>query len=177
MNQSVIERLTVRLTNGRICSQHVQNIEDIWNETRIDVSSQLKETDIYSCDREKNCEDEFAINMLDVIKTRPSYQAGIQIIRIQVIIKKDAKHRLQGYFITFGSVLTYLINQIQNQNFQPDDPANPCANYPTEEFDSYADGDDHFVRRTLPAGLKPFWTVDNISEATETFTMNEEYSR
>ena len=64
------------------------------------------------------------------------------------------------------------------EEYSPYDPSNLCANYPTEEFDSYADCDDNFVRRTLPPGLKPFWTVDNISEATETFTMNsEEYSR
>ena len=44
-------------------------------------------------------------------------------------------------------------------------------NYPTEEYESYADCDDHFVRSFLPPGLKPFWTVDNISEATDTFYM------
>ena len=39
-------------------------------------------------------------------------------------------------------------------------------NYPTEKYESYADCDDHFVRRSLPPGLRPFWAVDNISEAT-----------
>ena len=42
-------------------------------------------------------------------------------------------------------------------------------NYPTEEYQSYADCDDHFVRSFFPPGLKPFWTVDNISEATDTY--------
>ena len=45
-------------------------------------------------------------------------------------------------------------------------------NYPTEEYESYADCDDHFVRSFLPPGLKPFWTVDNISEATDYFYMD-----
>ena len=53
------------------------------------------------------------------------------------------------------------------EEYSPDDPANPCANYPTEEYSSYADCDDDFVRRSLPPGLKPFWTVDNISEASD----------
>ena len=44
-------------------------------------------------------------------------------------------------------------------------------NYPTEEYESYAECDDHFVTRSLPPGLKPFWAVDNISEATNTFSM------
>ena len=47
-------------------------------------------------------------------------------------------------------------------------------NYPTEEYETYADCDDHFVRKSLPPGLKPFWTVDNISEATEIFYFDNE---
>ena len=38
-----------------------------------------------------------------------------------------------------------------------------------DEWMSYADCDDHFVRSFLPPGLKPFWTVDDISEATDDF--------
>ena len=57
------------------------------------------------------------------------------------------------------------------EEYSPEDPANPCVNYPTEEYESYADCDDHFVRSFLPPGLKPFWTVDNISEATNTFDL------
>ena len=49
----------------------------------------------------------------------------------------------------------------------PDDPAYPCVNYPTEEYESYAECDDHFVTRSLPPGLKPFWTVDNIREGSK----------
>ena len=48
-------------------------------------------------------------------------------------------------------------------------------NYPTEEYESYADCDDHFVRTSLPPGMKPFWTVDNISEATDIFSLDDEY--
>lgn len=47
-------------------------------------------------------------------------------------------------------------------------------NYPNEEYESYADCDDEFVRRSLPPGLQPFWTVDNISEATNTYSINTE---
>ena len=42
-------------------------------------------------------------------------------------------------------------------------------NYPTEQYESYADCDDHFVRSSFPPDLKPFWTVNNISEATDKF--------
>ena len=63
---------------------------------------------------------------------------------------------------------------ISQEEYSPEDPGNPCVNYPTEAFESYADCDDHFVRRFLPSGLKPFWTVDNISDATNTFTLDYE---
>ena len=56
--------------------------------------------------------------------------------------------------------------KISQEEYSPEDPANPCVNYPTEEYESYADCDDHFVRKSLPPGLMPFWAVDNISEAT-----------
>ena len=42
--------------------------------------------------------------------------------------------------------------------------------YPTENYSSYADCDDDFVRRSLPPGLVPFWAVDNISLASNNFT-------
>ena len=60
---------------------------------------------------------------------------------------------------------------ISQEEYSPEDPANPCVNYPTEEYESYADCDDQFVRTFLPPGLKPFWTVDNISEATNAFDL------
>ena len=63
---------------------------------------------------------------------------------------------------------------ISQEEYSPEDPANPCVNYPTEEYESYADCDDHFVRKSLPPGLKPFWTVDNITEATEIFFLENE---
>ena len=52
------------------------------------------------------------------------------------------------------------------EEYSAEDPANPCVNYPTEHYESYADCDEQFLTRSLPAGLQPFWTVDNISEAT-----------
>ena len=64
--------------------------------------------------------------------------------------------------------------KISQEEYSPEDPANPCVNYPTEEYESYADCDDHFVKISLSPGLKPFWTVENISEATDIFHLDEE---
>ena len=82
---------------------------------------------------------------------------------------------MKEYYITFRwvSVSEYFANKefffISQEEYSPEDPANPCVNYPTEEYESYADCDDQFVRSFLPPGLKPFWTVDNISEATDAY--------
>ena len=38
--------------------------------------------------------------------------------------------------------------------------------YPTKEYQTYADCDQDYVRRTLPSDLVPFWNVDNISQAS-----------
>ena len=67
---------------------------------------------------------------------------------------------------------------ISQEEYSPEDPANPCVNYPTEEYESYADCDDQFVRKFLPPGLKPFRTVDNMSEATNKSTLDyKSYSK
>ena len=63
------------------------------------------------------------------------------------------------------------LEMFSQEEYSPEDPANPCAHYPTEEYESYADCDDDFVRSFLPPGLKPFWTVDNISEASCTYSI------
>ena len=39
-------------------------------------------------------------------------------------------------------------------------------NYPTKEYQTYADCDQDYVRRTLPSDLVPFWNADNISQAS-----------
>ena len=57
------------------------------------------------------------------------------------------------------------------EEFSPSDPANPCVNYPTEEYHSYGECDDQFVSSSLPPDLKPFWAVDDISEAVSSFSL------
>ena len=44
-----------------------------------------------------------------------------------------------------------------------------CVDYPNMFYETYADCDDDFVRRSLPVNLKPFWSVSNISSATNIY--------
>ena len=57
------------------------------------------------------------------------------------------------------------------EEYSPEDPANPCANYPTEKYSSYADCDDDFIRRYLTPGFKPFWSVDDLSETENVMSL------
>ena len=51
-----------------------------------------------------------------------------------------------------------------------EDKERDCVHYPTKEYQTYADCDQDYVRRTLPSDLVPFWNVDNISQATSFWT-------
>ena len=63
----------------------------------------------------------------------------------------------------------YLFFSSQTE-LSPDDENSDCVHYPTESFSSYADCDQDFVRRILPQGLVPFWTVDDPSQATNYYS-------
>ena len=56
------------------------------------------------------------------------------------------------------------------RELSPDDENSDCVHYPTQSFSSYADCDQDFVRRILPQGLVPFWTVDDPSQATNYYS-------
>ena len=60
---------------------------------------------------------------------------------------------------------------VRQQHNSPADQTSNCVNYPTEEYDSYADCDEDFVRRSLPVGLVPFWSVSNTSLASNNYSM------
>ena len=47
-----------------------------------------------------------------------------------------------------------------------EDKTSNCVNYPTPEYDSYADCDEDYIKRTLPTIIRPFWFVRNISQAS-----------
>ena len=53
---------------------------------------------------------------------------------------------LRDIQVTFEGGNQFLVLVFSQEEFSPEDPANPCVNYPTEEYSSYADCDDHFVR-------------------------------
>ena len=60
---------------------------------------------------------------------------------------------------------------LSQEEYSPEDPANPCTNYPTGKYSSYADCDDDFVRRYLTPGFKHFWSVDDLSETKNVMSL------
>ena len=66
----------------------------------------------------------------------------------------------------------YIVD-ISQRVFVEEDPTNTCRNYPNEDYLSYQECDDHFVRNQLPAGLVPVWmTKDFADVSTQVYDKN-----
>ena len=55
---------------------------------------------------------------------------------------------------------------LSRTEYSEEDKERDCVHYPTKDYQTYADCDQDYVRRTLPSDLVPFWNVDNISQAS-----------
>ena len=60
---------------------------------------------------------------------------------------------------------SYIVD-ISQRVFVEEDPTNTCRNYPNEEYLSYQECDDHFVRNQLPAGLVPVWMTEDFADVS-----------
>ena len=59
--------------------------------------------------------------------------------------------------------------KILGDQFPEEDPGNDCRNYPNDDFRSYKDCDDDYLRKEvdrISPGLKPIWLSDDLSLAT-----------
>ena len=62
------------------------------------------------------------------------------------------------------------------EEYPEEDPENPCTNYPNQLHQSYAECDDQFVRSSLPDDFAPFWSLDDMSQATTNYTVSRNAS-
>ena len=62
----------------------------------------------------------------------------------------------------------------EKQELSADDKTSNCINYPTETFKSYDQCDQEYIRKELPEGLIPFWSIhcENITLASNKFSWN-----
>ena len=69
----------------------------------------------------------------------------------------------------------YIVD-ITQRVFAEEDPANTCRDYPNEEYLSYEECDNQFVKSLLPVGLTPVWMTDHYAEvSTHVFDENETF--
>ena len=54
----------------------------------------------------------------------------------------------------------------------PEDTSSNCVNYPTDKYRSFSDCDQDFIKKTLPEGLVPFWSVTNLSLASDFYKID-----
>ena len=62
-------------------------------------------------------------------------------------------------------VRSYMVD-IAQRVFVEEDPNSNCRNYPNQEYQSYQECDDKFVRNFLPGGLTPIWITDDFTEVS-----------
>ena len=70
-----------------------------------------------------------------------------------------------------GKKFTSYIARIKSNVFVEEDPSQTCRDYPTSEFSSYMDCDDHFMRRKIDEvapglNLTPVWLTDDLDMTT-----------
>ena len=68
----------------------------------------------------------------------------------------------------------YMVD-ITQRTFVEEDPTNTCRGYPNQEYQSYQDCDDQFMKKLLP-GLTPIWLTEDLAEvSTQVFDENGTY--
>ena len=63
----------------------------------------------------------------------------------------------------------HFVVKILGNKFPEEDPGNHCRNYPNEEFQSYKECDNDFLRKevdNISPGLRPIWLSANLSLVT-----------
>ena len=75
-----------------------------------------------------------------------------------------------GERVVFGNLLgkRYVV-KILGEKFVEEDPRNDCRNYPNDDFFSYSDCDQDYIKKEvdrITPGLIPIWISDNLSHAT-----------
>ena len=59
----------------------------------------------------------------------------------------------------------YMVD-INQRVFVEEDPSSNCRDYPNQEYQSYQECDNQFMRKTLPAELTPIWITDHVDSIT-----------
>ena len=86
------------------------------------------------------------------------YENKKNIMGDRILLHQNDTFTVKEYFVALKLVSGALLCTNQHFKFRqvvysPEDPANPCTNYPNERFRSYDDCDEDFIRRSLPNGL------------------------
>ena len=59
-----------------------------------------------------------------------------------------------------------MVVKLRQNVYLEEDKTKNCRNYPNDEFLSYNDCDEKFMKRSLPTGLLPIWLTDDMDKVT-----------
>ena len=53
--------------------------------------------------------------------------------------------------------------------YSDEDKRNPCANYPTEDYENFGECDRRYINNKIynATGIQPFWTADSLDNVTK----------
>ena len=78
------------------------------------------------------------------------------------------------------SIYKYFAAHFHQNNFVETDPAKNCEDYPTTQFESYDQCDDHFVKKYLetnfPNDFLPIWATDDLDSVTKLMSLDGKIS-
>ena len=63
----------------------------------------------------------------------------------------------------------HFVVKISGNKFPEEDPGNDCRNYPNEDFESYKECDNDFLKKEadmISPGLKPIWLAEDLNKVT-----------
>ena len=94
--------------------------------------------------------------------------------RRPVIWKKEMLNQADvEFFRDNKSTVHEFALSISRTEYSEEDKDRDCVHYPTKEYQTYADCDQDYVKRTLPSDLVPFWNADKVSQATSFWTSDD----
>ena len=95
---------------------------------------------------------------------------------------KCRRNIIEHSFYSMGEEITLTQNNITKsyvvgiaqREYVEEDPSSRCRNYPNNEYASYEECDNQFVRNKLP-GLTPIWMTEDFSEVSTHVQWSDTY--
>ena len=175
--REVLNRATLNTTKDILEEAWIVNHNDDKIKTKISEANLVKINPLNNCQILKlNQENMKGMKNIDIHFNEKSQNSSVEIKLLGQGLtthREILKHRFYSFGdeMKFKNRLTGYIVKIKENVFVEEDPSQTCRNYPTSEFSSYTECDDHYVRKRLDQiapglNLTPVWMADDLDLVT-----------